>query len=77
MKKVSCAECGIAKKHEDGKVRCLKFNSLLFVGGIDDTSKECHYFTPFMEEDGELMTPEEHLMLKEVEMQARSFKGPI
>jgi hypothetical protein len=42
-----------------------------------ETERECSYFTPFMEEDGELLSPEEHLMLKEVEIQARGFKGPI
>jgi len=30
-----------------------------------------------MEEDGELLSPEQHLMLKEMEMRARGFKGPI
>lgn len=71
----NCARCGIAKR-ENGRLRCVKYHYLM-TPQTPETERECSYFTPFMEEDGELLSPEEHLMLKEVEMQARGFKGPI
>lgn len=70
---IDCARCGIAKREND-RLRCIKYHYLM---KPSETERECSYFTPFIEEDGELLSPEQHLMLKEVEMQARGFKGPI
>ncbi|SFG81320.1 hypothetical protein SAMN05660649_02771 [Desulfotomaculum arcticum] len=73
--KINCASCGIAKR-ENNKLHCLKYHHLMSPD-TPGTERECTFFTHLMEEDGEVLSPEEHLMLKEVEMQARGFKGPI
>ncbi|WP_066633236.1 hypothetical protein [Desulfolucanica intricata] len=72
---VDCARCGIAKREND-RLRCMKYHYLM-MPQTPEAERECSYFTPLVEEDGELLSPEQHLMLKEVEMRARGFKGPI
>ena len=72
---IDCSDCGIAKR-ENGMLRCLKYHYLM-PPNTQETLRVCSYFTPLIEEDGELLCPEEHLMLKEVEMKSRGFKGPV
>lgn len=72
---INCSNCGIAKR-ENNKLRCLKYNYLM-KPNTPETWRDCNYYIPHMEEDGAVLSPEEHLMLKEVEMQSRGFKGPV
>ena len=72
---VNCNQCGIARR-ENSKLRCLKYQYLM-PPNSEETLRTCSYFTALIEEDGEVLSPEEHLMLKEVEMKSRGFKGPV
>ena len=68
----SCENCGIAIMNNVESVECFKFGkkSALLV-----TEKSCTYHIDIKYEDGEAMTPLQHLLLKEQELKARKMKG--
>ncbi|MCX7749138.1 MAG: hypothetical protein N2645_19935 [Clostridia bacterium] len=70
----NCSNCGIAIKHDEDSLDCFKFGKKN--ASIVDTEK-CDYYTKVIYEDGEAMTPLQHLLLKEQELKSRKMKGVI
>lgn len=72
---VNCKECGIAGE-ENGIWRCYKYNL-----SIEETVKmhtdACPYFLKRIYEEGEPLTPLQHLLISERELLSRHMKGPI
>jgi len=70
----NCSNCGIAIKHDGDSVECFKFGKKN--SSIVD-AEVCDYHTGVIYEDGEAMTPFQHLLLKEQELKSRKMKGVI
>lgn len=71
-----CFSCGIAERTAGGKLWCLKYKFEI----SDVTAKEksdCYYFIEPQYEDGEPLTAEQTLMLKECELASRRMRGPV
>ena len=73
--RVDCLECGIAGD-ENGSWRCHKYNL-----SIEETAKmdreSCAYFIKRIIEEGEPLTPHQHLLISEQELSSRHMKGPV
>lgn len=71
-----CSRCGIAETHSDGKKRCLKYQ-MEVTDGSKEAKSECYYFIEPQTEDGELMTAQQNLVLKECDLASRKMRGPV
>ncbi|MGM9566854.1 MAG: hypothetical protein ACI3W6_01570 [Clostridia bacterium] len=60
-----CEDCGI---YDAGKKACWKFSV---------KQRDCAYYTPIEYDGEEPLTPEEHWMLKILDMKNRSMQGPV
>lgn len=74
MNMKNCKNCGIAIENDVDSVECFKFGKKNI---FEDTEKNCIYYMEIKYEDGEAMTPLQHLLLKEQELKARKMKGVI
>ncbi|MBS5953529.1 MAG: hypothetical protein KIB53_06870 [Paraclostridium bifermentans] len=70
----NCGNCGIGKKRNDGSIECIKYKK---IKNSTDNSETCLYFTEFKFEDGELMNPLQHLLLKEEDLKSKHMKNTI
>ncbi|HEY5586244.1 MAG TPA: hypothetical protein VIK78_17345 [Ruminiclostridium sp.] len=70
----NCENCGIAIIKNLESVECFKFGKKSV---SKDSENSCTYHTDIRYEDGEAMTPLQHLLLKEQELKARKMKGVI
>lgn len=61
----SCKNCGIAVDNDTNPVECFKFGKK---ETSENTDVTCIYYTEIQYEDGEAMTPLQHLLLKEQEL---------
>ncbi|MDK2562073.1 hypothetical protein QOZ84_00820 [Romboutsia sedimentorum] len=70
----NCGNCGIGNKREDGTIECVKYKK---IKNALDNSENCLYYTVFKFEDGELMNPLQHLLLKEQDLKSKHMKNTI
>jgi hypothetical protein len=71
-----CSRCGIAEAKSDGKSWCNKYQ--VDVSDSDNNVKsDCYYFIEPQSEDGEIMTAQQNLMLKECELASKKMRGPV
>lgn len=70
----SCENCGIAITNNQNGVECFKFG---MKSAPQNAEKSCMYHIDIKYEDGEAMTPLQHLLLKEQELKARKMRGVI
>ena len=70
-----CVECGIAEPAGEGKLECVKYRKIFAAG--ENFLNGCHYFSEKTFEDGEMLSPLEHLLIKEQEINSRHMKGPV
>ncbi|SDE69147.1 hypothetical protein [Sporomusa acidovorans] len=73
---VKCFSCGIADRLADGKLWCLKYQFELS-NAIAEEKSNCYYFAEPQYEDGEPLTAEQNLMIKECELASRRMRGPV
>ena len=67
----NCGNCGIGKKEMMELLNVLNIKNEL------DNSENCLYYTEFRFEDGELMNPLQHLLLKEQDLKSKHMKNTI
>lgn len=70
-----CQECGIAERIEADQLKCIKLGKIFNKGECILT--DCIYFIEKVFEDGECLTPLEHLLIMEQKLKSRHMKGPI
>lgn len=72
---VNCKKCGIAGKQNHILI-CHKYGCP--VEEAEKMHKDfCPYFIGRICEDGEPLTPQQHLLMSEQELSARHMKGPV
>jgi hypothetical protein len=68
-------DCGIAGE-DNGIWRCYKYGC-----PVEEAAKmhreTCLYFIRKIFEDGEPLTPQQHLLMSEQELTSRHMKGPV
>ena len=70
-----CLECGVAAVKPDGTRWCERYKVVV---GIPETKrKSCTYFFEFQYDDGELLSPLQHLYLVENQVNSRHMRGPV
>ncbi|PKM46366.1 MAG: hypothetical protein CVV03_05440 [Firmicutes bacterium HGW-Firmicutes-8] len=72
---VDCIECGIAGE-ENGIWKCYKYNCTI-AEAAKIHKDACPYFIKRIFEDGEPLTPQQHLLMSEQELSSRHMKGPV
>jgi hypothetical protein len=70
----SCGNCGLGAKHNNGLIGCFKYKTL---NNSQEDKASCLYYIETMVEDGEPLSPFQHLLLKEEELKGRKMKGVI
>ncbi|WP_066637012.1 hypothetical protein [Desulfolucanica intricata] len=70
-----CKNCGIAEDTGDGMLFCHKYKTA--VNFKISSRQECIYYTTKIDEDGEILSPQEHLYLKEAELAVTPRKKTI
>lgn len=73
----NCINCGIAEPPEIDETKyCLKFKK--YINGQDlYEENKCQYFINQIHENGELLSPLQHLLYKETELNSKKMRGPI
>ncbi|MCC0650778.1 hypothetical protein ACTPDI_17705 [Clostridioides difficile] len=70
----NCVTCGISSKTEDEKIECMKYKRIQKSPNIENN---CLYYIEFKFEEGELLNPLQHLLLKEQELKSKHMKNTI
>lgn len=73
---IECVSCGIAAKTPDGKLWCVKYKFEIS-GETAANRSDCYYFIEPQFEDGEPMSVQQNLMIKECELASRRMRGPV
>jgi hypothetical protein len=69
---MKCSSCGLL----DTKVNpgyCLRFKKTV----IDGERDSCIYFLKEIYEDGEKLTPQQHLLLQDQDLRSKKMQGPM
>ena len=64
-----CKDCGI---FDEAASLCAKYQTAEPPGRVD-----CYFFTPIRREDGERLSPQYHLILREAELKSKQMQGPV
>ncbi len=72
---VSCIDCGIAGE-ENGIWKCFKYKYPVEEAGKIHQDR-CPYFIKRILEDGEPLTPQQHLIMSEQELASRHLRGLV
>jgi hypothetical protein len=70
----SCNKCGLGTKENNDLVSCFKYQTL---NNPQEDKESCLYYIETMSEDGESLSPLQHLLLKEEDLRARKMKGVV
>lgn len=70
-----CCECGIAAAIDQHHYECAKLKKIFSSG--ENLMVNCYYFCEKIYEDGELLSPLEHLLMKEQDINSKHLKGPV
>ena len=70
---MECKKCGIAEETGEDMIFCHKYRTAINTR-VKGFRQECIFFTSRILEGGELLSPQEHLYLKEAEQAALSRK---
>ncbi len=68
-----CVQCGLFSPVQK---ECVWFKKILTQADIE-ASGDCTYFTEIMYEDGEPLTPYQHLMFKRQDIDSKKMRGPV
>ena len=69
----TCENCGLGTKEDNGQISCFKYRKL------NDAKEEqhCTYYKEIICEEGEPLSPLQHLLLREEELKVRMIKGVV
>jgi hypothetical protein len=69
----TCENCGLGTKEDNGQISCFKYRTL------HDAKEEqhCTYFKEIIFEEGEPLSPLQHLLLREEDLKIRMIKGVV
>lgn len=70
----TCENCGLGIIESNGQIRCFKYKTL---NDPKEDKQSCTYFKEIVIEEGELLLPLQHLLLREEELKARMIKGVV
>lgn len=70
-----CSDCGIAGPIDEKWFECLKFKKKFCPG--ENLMFDCTYFCPRILEEGEPLSPLEHLLMKEQDLASKHMRGPV
>lgn len=70
---MECTTCGLLDISKDPGY-CVRFKK-----AITDTSvgKDCMYYLKEKYEDGELLTPQQHLIMQDQDFRSKKMQGPM
>lgn len=70
---MECTACGLLDRSKDNDY-CVRFKKK-----ISDPAegKDCMYYLKFKYEDGELLTPQQHLIMQNWEFRTKKLQGPM
>lgn len=70
---MDCSACGLLDKKAT-PAYCLRFKKPITAMGV---GQDCIYFIKEKLEEGELLTPQQHLILQDQELRSKKMQGPV
>ncbi len=70
---MDCSTCGLLDKQR-APVYCLRFKKIVKDFRI---GQDCIYYYKEQHEDGEPLTPQQHLLLQDQDQRSKKMRGPI
>ncbi len=67
-----CKDCGL---FDSEKIFCYRYNKEVERGRLE--KEDCLYFYKIKKEDGEPLTPQEHLLMQDNELKTKKMRGPV
>lgn len=66
-----CSECGLLES-----LYCHRFEKEVPKEGLN-VARDCLYFCQVIYEDGEPLTPRQHLIMQNKDLKSRNMRGPV
>ena len=73
---MNCLTCGLLEKEKE-RAYCLRFNKEIILEAGPEASWECVYYFKIMAEDGEPLTPRQHLIMQDEDFRSKKMRGPL
>ncbi len=70
---MSCMNCGLLDQ-QVSPAYCLRFKKA--IKGTDE-GEDCIYYQKVILEDGEILTPQQHLLIQDQDFRSKKMQGPI
>ena len=70
---MGCYECGLLVRNKEHGF-CLRFKKVI---KTQNEGGDCVYFLKIIKEDGEQLTPEQHLLIQQQDFRSKKMQGPI
>ncbi len=70
---MNCKNCGLLDQ-QSSPTYCLRFKKAI---KKDSDGEECIYYQKVLLEDGEKLTPQQHLIMQDQEFRSKKMQGPI
>lgn len=71
-----CYTCGLLEK-ENERNYCLRFNKEFNSENERELNWDCVYYFKIVSEDGEPLTPRQHLILQDQDFRSKKMRGPL
>ena len=72
---MKCIDCGLLDKEKD-VFNCVRFNKKLIVTAVNE-EQDCQYYKETIYEEGEPLSPQQHLNMQDGEQRSRKMRGPL
>jgi hypothetical protein len=73
---LKCFSCGLLEK-DNGQDYCLRFNKEIQPQDEREISWDCIYYCKIVFEDGEPLSPRQHLILQDQDFRSKKMRGPL
>lgn len=70
---MNCLHCGLLKM-EDREGFCFRFKKNI---NLNKPETDCIYYIKRMYEDGEALSPQQHLILQDQDFRSKKMQGPM
>ena len=70
---MECTTCGLLDRSKDPGY-CMRFNKTITDTGV---AEDCIYYLREKYEDGEQLTPQQHLIMQDQDFRSKKMQGPM
>lgn len=72
---MTCTTCGLLEK-KNGGFYCHRFRKTVS-GEEAERIRDCLYYCPVITEEGEPLSPQQHLIMQDQDLKRKKMRGPV